>query len=115
MRLKPDQPRAVVGGVAVVLGLSHVTDIAEYTINVCSLIGTGVAIDYSLFIVSRYREELAAGKDLRDALIRAIATAGRVVAFSGIERFIDTPIKRYSSGCGCAWDLPSRHTSSRMC
>jgi RND superfamily putative drug exporter len=46
---------AVVGGIAVVLGLSHVMDIAEYTINVCSLIGLGVAIDYSLFTVSRYR------------------------------------------------------------
>jgi RND superfamily putative drug exporter len=75
---------SVVGGVSLVTALSNVTDIAQYTINVCSLIGTGVAIDYSLFIVSRYREELAAGRELRDALVRAIATAGRVVAFSGI-------------------------------
>ena len=52
---------AVVGGIAVVTALSHVMDIAQYTINVCSLIGTGVAIDYSLFIVSRHREELATG------------------------------------------------------
>jgi putative drug exporter of the RND superfamily len=75
---------AVVGGIAVVTALSHVSDIAQYTINVCSLIGTGVAIDYSLFIVSRYREELAAGKTTRDALLRAMGTAGRVVGFSGI-------------------------------
>jgi putative drug exporter of the RND superfamily len=75
---------AVVGGVALVTALSHVADIAQYTINVCSLIGTGVAIDYSLFIVSRYREELAAGLDVREALARAMATAGRVVAFSGV-------------------------------
>ncbi len=75
---------AVVGGVAVVTALSHVTDMAQYTINVCSLIGTGVAIDYSLFLVSRYREEVAAGRDLRDALMRAMGTAGRVVGFSGI-------------------------------
>ena len=74
---------AVVGGVAVVLGLSHVMDIAEYTINVCSLIGLGVAIDYSLFTLSRYREELAAGHDYPDALARALEGAGRVVCFSG--------------------------------
>jgi RND superfamily putative drug exporter len=74
---------AVLGGVAVVLGLSRVTDIAQYTINVCSLIGLGVAIDYSLFTVSRYREELVAGHDYPEALRRAMATSGRVVAFSG--------------------------------
>ena len=75
---------AVVGGIAVVTALSRVTEIAQYTINVCSLIGTGIAIDYSLFIVSRYREELADGKGLREALTRAMATAGRVVGFSGV-------------------------------
>ncbi len=75
---------AVVGGIAVVLGLSHVMDIAEYTINVCSLIGLGVAIDYSLFTVSRYREELAAGHDYPEALARALEGAGRVVCFSGL-------------------------------
>ena len=75
---------SVVGGIAIVTGLSHVTDIAQYTINVCSLIGTGVAIDYSLFIVSRHREELAAGKSVKDAVVRAMGTAGRVVGFSGV-------------------------------
>ncbi len=57
---------------------------AAYTINVCSLIGLGVAIDYSLFTVSRYREELAAGHDYQDALARALEHAGRVVCFSGL-------------------------------
>jgi RND superfamily putative drug exporter len=75
---------AVVGGIAVVLTLSRHTDIAQFTINVCSLIGLGVAIDYSLFLVSRYREELVAGLDRRAALVRAMGTAGRVVTFSGI-------------------------------
>lgn len=75
---------AVVGGLAMVLGLSHVVEIAQYTLNICSLIGFGVAIDYSLFIVSRYREELAAGKSFRDALLKSIDTAGRAVAFSGL-------------------------------
>ena len=75
---------AVVGGIAVVLSLSRHTDIAQFTINMCSLIGLGVAIDYSLFLVSRYREELAAGMGHRDALVRAMGTAGRVVGFSGV-------------------------------
>jgi RND superfamily putative drug exporter len=75
---------AVVGGMAVVLGLSRVIDIAEYAINICSLIGLGIAIDYSLFTVSRYREELAAGHDYPLALERALEGAGRVVLFSGL-------------------------------
>jgi putative drug exporter of the RND superfamily len=75
---------AVVGAIAVVLGLSVVMDIAEYAVNICSLIGLGVAIDYSLFTVSRYREELAAGHDYPEALARALEGAGRVVCFSGL-------------------------------
>lgn len=75
---------AVLGGIGIVLALSHVMEVAQYTINVCSLIGFGVAIDYSLFIVSRYREELANGKSYRDALVHAMDTAGRAVAFSGL-------------------------------
>ena len=75
---------AVVGGIALVLALSHVVEVSQYTVNVCSLIGFGVAIDYSLFIVSRYREELAGGASFRHALLRAMDTAGRAVAFSGL-------------------------------
>ncbi|MFO0612784.1 MAG: MMPL family transporter [Polyangiaceae bacterium] len=74
---------AVVGGIATVLTLSHAMDIAEYTVNICSLVGLGVAIDYSLFTLSRYREELAAGHDYPTALSRALDGAGRVVCFSG--------------------------------
>jgi len=74
---------AVVGGVAAVNALSYILDLAQYTINVVTLIGLGVAIDYSLFLVSRYRDELAAGRALPDALARAVATSGRAVAFSG--------------------------------
>jgi RND superfamily putative drug exporter len=75
---------AVLGGIACVLALSHVMKIASYTLNVASLIGLGVAIDYSLFTVSRYREELAAGHPPREAVVRTMKTAGRVVAFSGL-------------------------------
>ena len=75
---------AVVGGIAIVMALSHVMEIAQYTINICSLIGLGVAIDYSLFTVSRYREELAAGESFEDALVHTMDRSGRVVAFSGV-------------------------------
>jgi putative drug exporter of the RND superfamily len=75
---------AVVGGVACVLLLSRRMEVAQYAINVGSLIGTGVAIDYSLFVVNRFREELAAGNDVPSALGRSLATAGRAVAFSGL-------------------------------
>lgn len=75
---------SVLGSVAAVLLLSRVHEIAQYTINVCSLIGLGVSIDYSLFFVSRYREELAAGHAPVDAVARAQDAAGRVVVFSGI-------------------------------
>ncbi|HLK11375.1 MAG TPA: MMPL family transporter [Candidatus Binatia bacterium] len=75
---------AVLTGVAGVLVLSRFVDMAQYTINVVSLIGLGVAIDYSLFIVSRYRDELAAGAGVEEAIARALETAGRAVVFSGL-------------------------------
>jgi putative drug exporter of the RND superfamily len=74
---------AVLGGIALVFTLSRFTDMAQYTVNVCSLIGLGVAIDYSLFTVSRYREELALGRGAEDALRHTMSRSGRVVAFSG--------------------------------
>ncbi len=74
---------AVVTGIAAIMALSRVMDIAVYAINVASLIGLGVAIDYSLFIVSRYRDELARGASYEDALVTAMDTAGHAVVFSG--------------------------------
>lgn len=75
---------AVLGGIAIVMLLSRMIDVASYTINVASLIGLGVAIDYSLFMVSRYREELDRGSDYRAALERTLETAGHVIAVSGL-------------------------------
>ncbi|MCZ7683872.1 MAG: MMPL family transporter [Sandaracinaceae bacterium] len=75
---------AVASGVAGIMALSRVADVPMYAINVVSLIGTGMAIDYSLFIVSRYRDELASGKSYDDALVDAVSTAGRAVTFSGL-------------------------------
>ncbi len=75
---------AVAGGIACVMLLSRRVEVAQYAINVASLIGLGVAIDYSLFVVNRFREELAHGLDVPDALARSVATAGRAVTFSGL-------------------------------
>ncbi|MDP9320524.1 MAG: MMPL family transporter [Chloroflexota bacterium] len=75
---------AVVGGIAAAFTLSHATDVSQYALNIVTLIGLGVAIDYSLFIVNRFREELARGRTVDDAIARSMATAGRAITFSGI-------------------------------
>lgn len=60
------------------------TDISVFALNVGSLIGLGLAIDYSLIILTRYREELDDGHDPRRAVTIAMATGGRSVAYSAI-------------------------------
>jgi RND superfamily putative drug exporter len=75
---------ALVGGIAAAFLLSRFTDVSPYALNVVALIGLGVAIDYSLFILNRFREELARGATVDDALARTLATAGRAIAFSGV-------------------------------
>jgi len=75
---------AVVGGLAAVGLLARVTDVSTYATNIVTLIGLGVAIDYSLFIVNRYREELRAGRTVEESLVNAMRTSGRAVTFSGI-------------------------------
>ena len=76
---------AEVGGLAVGVNiLGQFTDVSIYATNLIALIGLGVAIDYSLFIVSRFREELAAGRMVPDALATTVATAGRAIVFSGV-------------------------------
>lgn len=75
---------AIVGGVGGTLFLARYTDVSQYAINVVTLIGLAVAIDYSLFIVNRFRDELAAGATREDALAITMSTAGRAITFSGI-------------------------------
>jgi len=75
---------AVAGGVGATLLLAHGIDVSTYAINVVTLIGLGVAIDYSLFIVTRFREQLRANPDVSEALSVTMATAGRAVLFSGV-------------------------------
>ncbi|WP_432833599.1 MMPL family transporter [Dactylosporangium sp. CA-092794] len=73
----------VTGSFLVLLGLSHATSVSEYSLNVVTLLGIGLAVDYSLLIVARYREELLR-HDPGEALVVAMDRAGRAVAISGL-------------------------------
>jgi putative drug exporter of the RND superfamily len=75
---------AIVGGVGGTLFLARFTDVSQYAINIVTLIGLGVAIDYSLFVVNRFRDELAAGASREEAIATSMSTAGRSITFSGI-------------------------------
>ncbi len=74
----------IVGGLAGTFFLNRFTDVSQYALNIVTLIGLGVSIDYSLFIVNRFRDELARGASREDAIATTMATAGRAITFSGI-------------------------------
>ncbi|MGZ4334399.1 MAG: MMPL family transporter, partial [Gaiellaceae bacterium] len=67
----------------VVYLVAHELSMVAYVRNLVELIGLGLAVDYSLLVVHRFREEVAAGGSIDDAVERTMATAGRSVAFSG--------------------------------
>lgn len=73
---------AIFSSLATLRLLSTITEVSSYALNITSLIGLGLAIDYGLFIVSRYREELAAGSEVHAAVKRTMTTAGHTVLFS---------------------------------
>jgi RND superfamily putative drug exporter len=75
---------AVVGGIAGMFLVARVTDVSVYALNVVTLIGLGVAIDYSLFITNRFREEMRRGHSGNNAMAIAMATSGRAITFSGL-------------------------------
>ncbi len=76
---------AFVATLAGIGALSHAVETSVFAVNVASMIGLAVAIDYSLFLVSRYREEIAASpKDPEGALAVTMTTTGRAVLFSGL-------------------------------
>ena len=80
----------IVGIVTIVLSVALLKtftlfiDISVYAANVVSMLGLGLAIDYALFIVSRFREELSLGHDVDQSLMITMRTAGRTVVFSGL-------------------------------
>ncbi|HEY8082923.1 MAG TPA: MMPL family transporter [Solirubrobacterales bacterium] len=72
----------VTGALIYFISLNMMTSV--FVTNMASMIGIGVAIDYSLFILARYREERQAGRDEDDARAEALSTSGLAVAFSGL-------------------------------
>ena len=73
---------SVVSTFVVLRVINGLTDVSIFALNLTTAMGLGLAIDYSLFVVSRYREELADGHEPATAVVRTIRTAGRTVAFS---------------------------------
>ena len=75
-----------------------------FSINVVTILGLGLAIDYGLFMVGRFREEIAARLGVEDAVARTMATAGRTVAVSGVTVAVSA---------GRAADLPAGRSCAR--
>src|SRR3984885_13303527 len=74
----------ILGSFAALRVLTLVTDVSIYSINITTILGLGLAIDYGLFMVSRFREELTRQDTTADAVGATVATAGRTIAVSGI-------------------------------
>ena len=73
---------AILGALAVLRGVTHFADVSIFALNLSAAMGLALAIDYTLLIISRYRDELADGATREDALLTTMATAGRTVVFS---------------------------------
>ncbi len=84
----------LVGGVgvavilAVIYALGTLMELSIFTVNLATLLGLGLGLDYSLFLASRFREELAHGYDVPEAVARTLATAGQAVVYSGLTVLI---------------------------
>jgi uncharacterized membrane protein YdfJ with MMPL/SSD domain len=75
---------AIVGASAVLRVLTTFVSVSVFALNLVTVLGLGLAVDYALFVVSRFREELDRQPSVQRALTRTMATAGRTVAFSGV-------------------------------
>ena len=76
---------AILGSFTALHALTYVTDVSIFAVNITTFLGLGLAIDYGLFMVSRFREELRRDdRTVEDALAATMATAGRTVAVSGV-------------------------------
>lgn len=75
---------SVLASLAVLRALNSFTEVSVFATNIASLVGLGMAVDYSLFVITRFREELRHGHGTADAVRRTMLTAGRTVAFSAV-------------------------------
>jgi RND superfamily putative drug exporter len=80
----------IIGGFAVSAALAmlrlatHFTDVSIFALNIVTFVGLGVAVDYALFMATRFRDELHAGASVERAVQTTMATAGRTIAYSGL-------------------------------
>jgi len=75
---------AIIGSFFVLRVIASITQVSIFSLNLATAMGLGLAIDYSLFVTSRYREELRNGLATKTAIVRAVETAGRTVVFSAL-------------------------------
>jgi putative drug exporter of the RND superfamily len=75
---------AIMGTFAELAVLGSITDVSIFSINLTTALGLGLAIDYALLMISRFREELANGMDTTGAVVRTVTTAGRTITFSAL-------------------------------
>jgi len=75
---------AVLGAFLLVRVCTIFTSISIFSVNIITILGLGLAVDYGLFMVSRFQEELDRGRAVPDAVSRTMATAGRTVLVSGV-------------------------------
>jgi uncharacterized membrane protein YdfJ with MMPL/SSD domain len=74
----------IVGGLGATLLLARFTDVSQYALNIVTLIGLAISIDYSLFLVTRFREEVRRSVTAEEALAATMATAGKAITISGL-------------------------------
>ena len=75
---------AIVATLAVLRAITFAANVSVFALNLTMAMGLALAIDYTLLIVNRYRDELADGRNSNEALVRTMSTAGRTVLFSAM-------------------------------
>jgi putative drug exporter of the RND superfamily len=75
---------AIPTSLALIYVVAQQVEMSIFVLNIATMLGLALAIDYSLFVVSRFREELRRGRTVAEAVERSVATAGKAVTFSGI-------------------------------
>ena len=96
----------------VVLALTYLTDVSFIVQFLVALVGLGLAIDYSLLFVTRWREERDRGADNQAAVVKAVETAGHTVAVSGVTVAIGLVALDRDSGAGASQRRHRRHPHS---
>lgn len=79
---------AILGAFFLIYLFTLFTDVSIFALNLITGLGLGLGIDYALLIVNRFREELHSGKNVEDAVITTVTTAGKTVFYSGLTVFV---------------------------